>query len=157
MVFSSITFVILFLPLVLLCYYLIPQNKRKLRNLVLCLFSLLFYAWGEPVYVLLMLISITTNYYLALLINKAKVKNNVLKAKLFLTSSILVSLGLLGFFKYGNFILNNINYLFGTNIAFLNLSLPIGISFYTFQIISYTIDVYRGKVKVQRNFINLVK
>ena len=153
MVFSSFTFLFLFLPTILFFYYIIPKEKIAYKNLILLIFSLIFYAWGEPIYIVLMLISIISNYILALLINKYK--NNKIKAKIFLILSILISIGLLGFFKYADFLIVNLNYLLGLNLSLLNIPLPIGISFYTFQIMSYTIDVYRNKVAVQKNFLAL--
>lgn len=147
MVFSSLTFLFIFLPITIFLYFII--KNRKWRNTVLCLFSLIFYAWGEPKYILLMLFSIIFNYYGALLINKVK------KKKLFLGSIIFVNILLLVIFKYTNFFLNNINNIFNSNIKNPNIILPIGISFYTFQILSYVIDVYKGKVEVQKNIIKL--
>ena len=147
MLFSSLTFLLIFLPLCLLFYFIIPNIKYK--NIILLLFSLVFYAWGEPVYIFLMLLSILITYIFGLLINKSKHK------KTFLVLGIIFLLFNLLFFKYGNFIVDNINYLFGLNIKSLNLPLPIGISFYTFQALSYLIDLYRGKFKVQKNILNL--
>ena len=133
MVFSSIVFIFYFLPLVLLFYYLSPN---KLRNFTLLVFSLIFYAWGEPIYILIMLFSSISDYIHALIIDKYR---GTFKSKLALISSIVINLGLLGFFKYSN----------------LGIPLPIGISFYTFQTMSYSIDVYRNNVPVQRNLISL--
>ncbi|MBQ9012347.1 MAG: MBOAT family protein [Bacilli bacterium] len=133
MVFSSIVFIFYFLPLVLLFYYLSPN---KLRNFTLLVFSLIFYAWGEPIYILIMLFSSISDYIHALIIDKYR---GTFKSKLALISSIAINLGLLGFFKYSN----------------LGIPLPIGISFYTFQTMSYSIDVYRNNVPVQRNLISL--
>ena len=147
MVFSSLIFLFLFLPTFLLCYF-IPK-KRKTKNIVLLIFSLLFYGYGEPIYVLLMILSIIVNYFIVLWMDKSS------KPKKWLIIDLVFNLGLLFFFKYTNFFLDNINNLFNLNIKFLSISLPIGISFYTFQIISYEIDVFRGNVKVQRNFLNL--
>lgn len=147
MVFSSIIFLFGFFPLFLLCYF-IPK-KRKTRNIVLLLFSLLFYGYGEPIYVFLMLASILVNYYLALMIDSSS------KSKLYLGISVLFNLGLLFYFKYFDFFLSNINNWFGFNVKFLEVSLPIGISFYTFQILTYVIDVYKNKVPVQKSLLNL--
>lgn len=147
MVFSSLIFLFCFLPLFLICYF--GVKRRKLRNIVLLVFSLLFYGYGEPIYVLLMILSIVVNYYLALLMDKSSNK------KLVLIIDIVFNLGLLFFFKYSNFFIDNINNIFNFNVRFLNISLPIGISFYTFQILTYVIDVYRGKVGVQKSLINL--
>ena len=146
MVFSSTIFMFMFLPLFLLCYFI--AKKVKTRNIILLLFSLLFYAWGEPYYIFLMIISIIINYYLTILMDKKKSKG-------LLIVLIVFNIGLLFSFKYVNFFINNINALFSLSIDNINLSLPIGISFYTFQILSYVIDVYRKKVNVQRNIIKL--
>ena len=147
MLFSSISFLYYFLPCVLIIYFCSP---KKLKNFVLLLSSLFFYFYGEPVYILVMIFSIVSAYIHGILINKyPKYKKG------FLLSSILISLGLLGLFKYSNFIISNINSLLNTDIMLLTLALPIGISFYTFQILSYVIDVYNGKVEVQKSFINL--
>lgn len=148
MVFSSFTFLFVFLSLVLLTYFL--AKKRKYRNIVLLIFSLIFYAWGEPIYILLMLISIVVNYFIALKIEKLKNSR-----KKWMIIDIIFNLGIIGFFKYGNFIIQNINTIFHSNIGETNLALPIGISFYTFQVLSYVIDVYRKTVPAQKNIINL--
>ena len=149
MVFSSLNFIFLFLPLVIGLYYLSP---RPLKNLILFLASLVFYAWGEPVYIVLMLFSSVVDYTHGLLVEKLINQGKRNRAKLVVASSMVINLALLGFFKYGDFVVNNINALFHTSIPPLNLPLPIGISFYTFQTMSYTIDVYRGDAKAQRNF-----
>ncbi len=141
MVFSSLLFLFYFLPVVLGLYYLVP---RSYKNLVLFMCSLFFY--------ILMLFSSLVDYSHGLLIEKHRRQQNW--AKLFLVSSVLINLGLLGFFKYSGFLILNINCLLGTSIPLLNLPLPIGISFYTFQTMSYTIDVYRDETPVQRNFIS---
>lgn len=150
MVFSSFAFLFVFLPLVLIAYFII--KNRTYRNIVLFLFSLVFYAWGEPVYVALMLFSIVANYFLALKIDKEKKKN---KRKIILIIAVIINLLIIGFFKYADFFIENINFIFHSSISALNIGLPIGISFYTFQILSYVIDVYTKKVKVQKNIINL--
>ena len=149
MVFSSLTFLQCFLPLCLLAYFLVPQ---KGRNGVLFLFSLLFYAWGEPVYVVLMLFSTALDYTCGQMVERHRGKRG---AKIALLVSVCVNLGLLGVFKYSDFLIGTVNSLFGTALPQPNLPLPIGISFYTFQILSYVVDVYRGDVKAQRNFIDL--
>lgn len=141
------TFIFTFLPAILLVYYL---ADRKYRNLVLCIFSLFFYAYGEPKLVLLMIISIIANYYFALLITRYKKRN-----KLFLVLSLVFNLGLLGFFKYFNFGVSIIAQMTGLSFNLPIIGLPIGISFYTFQILSYVIDVYRGKVEAQKSIIKL--
>jgi len=148
MVFSSFTFLFIFLPLILITYFL--AKKRKYRNIVLLMFSLVFYAWGEPIYVLLMLLSIIVNYIIAL-----KIEKNPNRKKKWLIVDIIFNLGIIGFFKYGNFLIQNINNIFNSNIEQMNLGLPIGISFYTFQVLSYVIDVYKRQVPAQRNIINL--
>lgn len=150
MLFSSLVFLFVFLPLIIITYYLVPI--RSYRNFILLAFSLVFYAWGEPVYVVLMVLEILINFVLAQLI----ARNNDLKIKrLYLVITIIIDLGLLGFYKYSNFLIDIINNLFAMNLTFIEISLPIGISFYTFQVLSYVIDVYRGKVKVQNNILNL--
>ena len=147
MVFSSLIFLFGFLPLFLLCYF-IPKKKKN-RNLVLLLFSLFFYGYGEPIYVLLMILSIVINYFIAILMDKSS------KRKMYLVIDIIFNIGLLFLFKYFNFFLANINNIFHLNLKFLSLSLPIGISFYTFQILTYVIDVYKKEVDVQKSIINL--
>lgn len=148
MVFSSVSFLYYFLPAVLAIYFLLPKN---LKNAFLLLASIVFYFCGEPVYVFLMIGSILSGYLHGLWIEKAKKSG---RARLPLVSSIVVGLGLLGFFKYSDFFISNLNALFNGNLALLNLALPIGISFYTFQILSYAIDVYRGNVAAQKNLID---
>nr|WP_296649488.1 MBOAT family O-acyltransferase [Romboutsia sp. 13368] len=149
MVFSSITFLFYFLPLVLFCYYLVPC---KFKNFILLLFSLIFYAYGEPIYVLIMLFSCIVDYTHALIIDKYR---GTYKAKFALISSIVINLSLLGFFKYSDFFISIVNNFTNSNIALLNITLPIGISFYTFQTMSYTIDVYRNEAPVQKDIISL--
>lgn len=151
MVFSSIPFLFYFLPIVLAFYYISP---RFLKNGVLFFSSLFFYAWGEPVYVLLMLFSTVVDFTHGILIENFLKTDKKKKAKLVLCSSILINLSLLCFFKYSDFFIQNINALTGTNIALQNLPLPIGISFYTFQTMSYSIDVYRKEAQAQRNIIS---
>ncbi|MCM1166578.1 MAG: MBOAT family protein [Lachnospiraceae bacterium] len=147
MVFSSLTFLTLFLPLVLLAYYLTP---RRGKNAVLFAASLLFYAWGEPVYILLMIFSTVLDYVCGRLTERFRGTN---KAKLGLIISLCGNIGLLAVFKYSDFIITLLNGIFRTNLPMTELPLPIGISFCTFQTMSYTVDVYRGDVKAQRNFI----
>ncbi len=149
MVFSSIPFLFFFLPLFLVLYFLVP---KKLKNLVLLIFSLIFYAWGEPIYIILMLFSSLVDYINGLLLNKFK--SSKLKKRLVLIFSIVVNLLLLSVFKYSGFIITTINDILGTSISNPNLPLPIGISFYTFQTMSYSIDVYMGRVKYEKNFLN---
>ncbi len=149
MVFSSTIFLCVYLPLVLLGYYICP---KKGRNLFLLIVSLVFYAWGEPKYVFLMIFSILVNYVFGLLMDKHRA--NKKRLKLMLVLSVVIDLGLLSVFKYTDFIITNINAIFNTGFDLLNIALPIGISFYTFQAMSYTIDVYRDDVRVQRNLID---
>ena len=149
MVFSSLTFLLIFLPLLLLIYFITPNIKYK--NYVLLIFSLIFYAWGEPVYVFLFLIYILLTYILGLNINNVKDKNK----KKFLTFSIVLLLLYIIFFKYFDFLLINVNNIFNIKIPVLNITMPIGISFYTFQAISYVIDVYNKKVEPQKNLLKL--
>ncbi len=148
MLFSSIPFLYYFLPAVLMLYFAVP---RPLKNTVLLIASLFFYGWGEPVYLLLMGASIVLFYVCGLLIGKYE--SNRKLQKLWLTVSIVVSLTLLGIFKYADFFIDSFNAVTGLSIPLLRLALPIGISFYTFQCLSYTIDVYRGDVPAQKNFI----
>ena len=148
MVFSSVIFLFRFLPLFFLLYFLVPGRGK---NVVLFLGSLFFYAWGEPVYVLLMLFSTVVDYVNGRLIWRFRGKN---KAKIFLTASVCINLFVLCFFKYADFLVQSVNSLTGASLPLLNLPLPIGISFYTFQTMSYTIDVYRGDTKVQRNILD---
>lgn len=151
MVFSSVVFLCVFLPLVLLLYYICP---RRLRNAVLLLVSLVFYAWGEPVYVLIMLLSTLFNYICGLLIDWAARRGRHGVSRFWIILSCVGSLGVLGLFKYADFLISAFNSVTGAGLSLLGLALPIGISFYTFQTLSYTIDVYRGDVKVQKNFID---
>jgi len=147
MVFSSITFLFYFLPIVLAIYYIVP---KKIKNIVLLIFSLSFYFYGEPKYIVLMLSSIVITYIFGLLINKFP-KYKQVSLLIFLC----ISLGLLIYYKYANFLIQNINLWLKNKIDFLNVILPIGISFYTFQMISYVIDVYRNDAKVQKNILKL--
>lgn len=144
MVFTSISFIYYFLPLLLICYFVVP---KKFRNIILLMFSVLFYFYGEPKYILLMLIEVLISYVVGLLIDKYKNKN-------ILIIGIFIHVLLFGIFKYFNFVIINVNNLFHSNLNLLNVVLPIGISFYTFQIISYEIDVYNKKVNVQSNILN---
>ena len=149
MLFSSIPFLYYFLPCVILLYLIAP---KMLKNTVLLLASLVFYAWGEPKYVVLMTVTVLLGYVLGLLIERFKGK---WPAKLFLILSLAVDLGFLAYFKYADFFISNFNAVTGLSVSLLNIALPVGISFYTFQILSYTVDVYRGDAKAQRNPINL--
>ena len=148
MLFSSIPFLYYFLPVVIGVYFLVP---RVLKNAVLLLSSLVFYAWGEPRYVFLMLATILLFYGCGLAIGKAKRSK---WKKLWLTASVVVSLGLLAVFKYADFFVDSFNKATGLSVPLLRLALPIGISFYTFQCLSYTVDVYRGNAQVQKDPIS---
>ncbi len=148
MVFSSTVFLFLFLPAFLTIYYICPP---KLRNTILFLASLIFYAWEEPIYIFIMLFSTIFDYANGLLIEKSK--SNAAK-RLILILSVIGNLSILCFFKYSDFFITNVNFVCNTNISLLKLILPVGISFYTFQTMSYTIDVYRKKVSAQKNIIN---
>lgn len=144
MVFASIIFLYYFLPIFLILYFIFP---KKYKNIVLLIFSFIFYFYGEPKYILLMLIEVFFSYFMTLSLEKNKNKSLL---------GIIISfhIFLLCVFKYFNFIITNINSIFGGNISLLNIVLPIGISFYTFQIISYEVDVYRGKVKASKSLID---
>ena len=146
--FSSLTFLQCFLPLCLLAYFLVP---KAWCNGVLFLFSLLFYAWGEPVYVVLMLFSTALDYTCGQMVERHREQRG---AKIALLVSVCVNLGLLGVFKYSDFLIGTVNSVLGTALPQPNLPLPIGISFYTFQTMSYTIDVYRDEARAQKNIIN---
>ena len=148
MVFSSSIFLFLFLPLVILCYHILKENYRIYFLLIV---SLLFYAWSEPKHIFIILLSIAINYIFGLFINKCILKKRKSFAKLLLVISIIGNLGVLFYFKYLNFTLNSINYLCKTDIIYHNVVLPIGISFFTFQGMSYVIDLYWQKVSVQKN------
>lgn len=150
MVFSSILFLFRFMPIAFLIYYLCP---KKLKNLSLLIMSLFFYSWGEPKYFPIMIVSILVDYTAGQGIKRFGDKPHL--KRLFLMMSVFINLGMLFFFKYTNFFVSNLNSLFGTElVAFTVEKLPLGISFYTFQTMSYTIDVYRGKVEAEDNIIN---
>ncbi|MBR5489667.1 MAG: MBOAT family protein [Oscillospiraceae bacterium] len=148
MLFSSIPFLYYFLPIVLIVYLAVP---KKAKNAVLLLSSLIFYAWGEPKYVLLMAAAILIGYFCALFISRSA---SIIGKRVWLIISLVLTLGLLGYFKYADFFVESFNELTGMGIPALRIALPIGISFYTFQIISYLIDVYRGDTPVQKNIIS---
>lgn len=148
MEFSSIIFLFRFLPIFMICYFLVPQ---RMKNFILFLGSLFFYAWGEPVYVVLMLFSTVSDYVHGRLIDRFRGRRS---SRVFLVSSILINILLLGFFKYADFLIQSLNSVVGCSLPLLNLPLPIGISFYTFQTMSYSIDVYRGEAKVQKNILD---
>ncbi|MBQ2901376.1 MAG: MBOAT family protein [Agathobacter sp.] len=149
MLFSSIPFLYYFLPVVLIAYYLVPKPAK---NMVLLLASLVFYGWGEPSYVFLMMASIGLGYVFGILIEKFRGTN---WSKVCMIISVVISFGFLGYFKYTNFFITNFNVATGLSLPLLNVVLPIGISFYTFQLVSYIIDVYWGKVVAQKNFVIL--
>ena len=147
MLFSSMTFVFVFLPIVLLLYLV---TKRELHNPILLVASIIFYAWGEPKYLAIMLLTILANYLGAIGINKYKNQSTFI-----LILTILTNIGFLIYFKYFNFLISNCNSIFHSHISALDIVMPIGISFYTFQALSYVIDVYRGECKVQKNIYKL--
>lgn len=149
MVFSSILFIFRFLPIAMGIYFLTP---KKLKNLSLLILSLIFYSWGEPRYFLLMIASIFVDYFISINIEKNN-KNKKIKI-LLLAISIIFNVGILFFFKYINFFIENINSIFNMSLSYVKITLPLGISFYTFQTMSYTIDVFLGKVKAEKNIIN---
>lgn len=147
MVFSSLTFIFYFLPIVLILYYIVPN---KFKNIILFLSSLAFYFFAEPKFGILMIVSILSTYIHGILMDKHKEHK-----KIIMISSIIISLSFLVFFKYTDFIIENVNMLFNGEFDLLNLALPIGISFYTFKMISYIVDVYKNKVKPQKSFLKL--
>lgn len=155
MLFSSMTFLFVFLPVVLLLYFVpvFESHSRELnkKNFILCISSLIFYAWGEPIYIVLMLISIYFNYNIGLDIENNEWKPK--KKKALLVFAVIFNLLVLGFFKYYGFVVDNINNIFSVNITHTDLALPVGISFYTFQALSYVIDVYRGNVQSQKKLL----
>ncbi|MBQ6817126.1 MAG: MBOAT family protein [Bacilli bacterium] len=148
MEFSSLLFLFIFFPIFIFSYFIF--KNRTYRNIILLIFSLFFYAWGEPIYILLMILSIIVNYFLAIFIDKYNKK-----AKLILLISIIFNIGLLIIFKYTDFLIDSFNLIFDTDMQRQNIALPIGISFYTFQVLSYVIDVYWKKVNVQKNILFL--
>jgi alginate O-acetyltransferase complex protein AlgI len=151
MVFSSIYFLFFFLVLFFICYFIAP---KKYKNIILLIFSLIFYAWGEPIYILIMIFSSLADYYngMGMLKNDKDPK----KRKKYLIISIVVNLGLLFFFKYIDFFIGVINSIFNLSINKLNIPLPIGISFFTFQTMSYSIDVYRRKINVEHSLLDFM-
>ena len=151
MVFSSLTFLYVFLPLVLIAYYLVPS---KWKNIVIFISGIIFFAWGEPVYVLLMLFTTVVDYTAGRLMDKYDDRPKL--RTVFLLMSVIIDLSLLATFKYSSFLIQNFNDLFGTQITDPKLPLPIGISFYTFQSMSYSIDMYMRNIKVQKSLINYI-
>ncbi|MGN0735577.1 MAG: MBOAT family O-acyltransferase [Anaerovoracaceae bacterium] len=153
MVFSSSVFLMAFLPLTLLAYFIVPARMVKVRNAVLLASSLVFYGWGEPKYIVIMIFSILFNYVSGLIIGRYTGNDNKHRAKPMLVLCVLGNLALLGIFKYTDFVLDTVNRLTAAGLTLPGIALPIGISFYTFQTMSYIIDVYRGKVEPQKNLI----
>ena len=155
MVFSSAVFLFVFFPITMILYFLPGRNEEKdisRKNLILCIASLIFYAWGEPVYIVLMCLSIMFNYHLGL--DMESHKNDTKKMKSLLIFGVAFNLFMLGFFKYSGFLTENVSAALGIEIKHDALPLPVGISFYTFQILSYVIDVYKGKVRAQTKIVN---
>ena len=151
MVFSELIFFVRFFTITILVYYLSP---RKFRNLVLFIASLIFYSWGEPKYILLMLFSTVLDFFIGRLVYKYKVNNQHKKAKMAILASVTINLLLLGFFKYCDFFIGSLNNIFNLNIELLKVVLPIGISFYTFQTMSYSLDIYMNDEEPQNNIIS---
>ena len=149
MVFSSIPFLFYFLPLFLIIYFLVP---KKCKNAVLLIFSLVFYGWGEPIYISLLIISSVIDYINGLMIERFKGKRS--KQRIFLIISVVMNVSLLAIFKYADLFIGTFNNLTGSDVALTNLALPIGISFFTFQTMSYSIDVYLGNIQTEHNFLN---
>jgi len=155
MLFSSTTFLYYFLPAVLLVYYGLLRRSRKLQNLFLTLASLFFYAWGEPKFVLVMLLSIAANWLFGLGVERCRERHNPRGAKLWVTAAILFNLAILFLFKYLTFTLKNLVWLLPEGFSIPEIALPIGISFFTFQALSYVLDVYRGAGAVQKNIVHV--
>lgn len=153
MVFSSLIFISVFLPIVLVIYYTVCRNNILAQNILLLLASLFFYAWGEPKFVLVMILSISVNYFFGLAVKKTIEER--CKQRIWLVISIVFNLGVLFIFKYLNFTIHNLNKIFTDAIPQTSIALPIGISFFTFQAMSYVIDIYRGNVEVQKNPVYL--
>lgn len=147
MVFSSLIFIWMFLPVVFIGYIILPD---RFKNITLLFVSLIFYAWGEPKYIVLMICSIFINYVIGLLMERYENKKKQL-----LIIGIILNIAILGYFKYFNFLIDIINLFIKQDLTLLDISLPIGISFFTFQILSYIIDLYRGQYKAQKNIVNL--
>ena len=149
MLFTSISFLYYFLPVLIIIYFIMP---KKFKNIILFLASMIFYFYGEPKNIYIMILSILATYIFGILIDKYK---KTKYSKIFLILSIFINIGLLIYFKYADFIIKNINLWLSNKIDLIHVILPIGISFYTFQLISYIVDVYRGEAKVQKNIIKL--
>lgn len=155
MLFSSNVFIFIFLPGVLFVYYALLRKSRRLQNAFLCLASLFFYAWGEPKFVLVMLLSITVNWLFGILTGRSRERGDKKAAKIFVVLDVIFNLTIIFIFKYLMFAVTNINALTGSSFAVPEIALPIGISFFTFQSMSYVIDVYRGRGEYQKNIINV--
>ena len=153
MLFSSSIFLFNFLPITLFIYFVFLKNTNKIKNYFLLLMSLIFYAWGEPKFVIMLIFSIITNWFLGLLIDKNS--NNKKICKLFIALALVINLSILLVFKYLGFLVTNLNSILNLDLTVPQIALPIGISFFTFQAISYVIDVYRGNGKVQKNILNV--
>ncbi|NLB16782.1 MAG: MBOAT family protein [Clostridiales bacterium] len=155
MVFSSLEFLFLYLPVTLILYYAVPHKYLKWRNFVLFAVSLVFYGWGEPIYVFLMVFTIAVNYFCGWLLDLRMKKGDRAGAKKWMIVSVVISLGILAFFKYYNFFVENLRLIPAlASLPMIEVTLPIGISFYTFQSMSYTLDLYMDNAKVQTNFVS---
>ena len=152
MVFSSLLFLFRFLPVLLIVYFVAP---RRYRNGVLFLGSLIFYGWGEPVYISLLLFSTLVDYIHGRLVWRFMEEGKQKRARLCVASSVIINLGLLGVFKYADFLMETVGRLFGIPLPLPGLALPIGISFYTFQTMGYVIDVYHGKAEAEKNIFKM--
>jgi alginate O-acetyltransferase complex protein AlgI len=150
MVFSSVVFLFIFLPIILLIYFIVPKRFRAIRNSVLVIFSLIFYAYGEPKYISIMLLSILVNYIFGYTTEYTKYK------KVSVLLAVIINVGILGYFKYTNFLIMNFNSIFNSDIAIQKIVMPIGISFFTFQGLSYVLDIYKGAAKAQKNPLNVM-
>ena len=155
MLFSSNVFLFIFLPVVIAVYYMLLKWSRKLQNVFLCLASLFFYAWGEPKFVLVMMLSIIVNWVAGLFVSASKAKGNRNLAVMFVALDVVFNLIIIFIFKYLNFTVDNINSIFHKALYVPRIALPIGISFFTFQAISYVVDVYRNHGNAQKNIINV--
>lgn len=155
MLFSSIVFIFIFLPAVLLVYYGLLRRSRRLQNAFLCVASLFFYAWGEPRFVLVMLLSIVVNWAFGLAVGSSREKGRMRAAAAYTASDIIFNLAIIFIFKYLMFTVTSLNRFAGTDLPVPDIALPIGISFFTFQAMSYVIDVYRGKGEYQKNILNV--
>ena len=152
MAFNTLYFLLIFLPIAVLLYWFIPT---KFKNVMLILISLVFYAWGNPEYLILLLFSIVFNYFSALELDLYKEQNNKKAAKISMIVTVAVNLFILGYFKYRGFLLDNLGALFSRTISYKALPLPLGVSFFTFSALSYVLDVYLDKTRVQRNFLKV--